>query len=1119
MQSPLLAADRTLTEEADPVSGTQAGRGRVRHATCIDIRPGPDSVPGAATADSQATLNSHAVAESRLGPSRYLAGVKIRILGPIEAEADGGLPLQLGGSRERALLARFALSPGQTISTDRLIDDLWGEDLPANPSNALQALVSRLRRVIGAETVVTRAPGYLLAIPPEAVDASRFRALVATASGENDPATRSRMLGEALSLWRGPALEEFQFEEFAMRESSALDELRLDATEGRIAADLDAGGGAELVPELERLVAEYPLRESLRASQMLALYRAGRQADALRAYSAARDTLGEELGIEPGPRLRELEASILMQEAHLGASAGVPATAVRADLPARLASFIGREAERAELASAFATSRLVTVTGAGGAGKTSLAIEVARGLQDEYPDGVWLVDLAPVDDDLVADALIRALHLEHAVGFGAEADAGTVATAVEYLRERRALLVLDNCEHVVEAAATAAEAVLLACPSVEVLATSRDRLGIPGELLWRMPPLDVSDTSSDAIRLFVERAQAVSPSFSPSPSDFAHIADICRKVEGMPLAIELAAARVRSLPVDEIARRLDTDLGILRDGPRQGVPRQQTLRATIDWSYDLLPEPEAELFASLSVFHGGFSLAAVEALVDSRQLDVTEVLDTVERLIDSSMMVPMPAGGDGRYRLLETLRMYAAEKLAAGAGEDGAMRRLLDFYLDEMSPAQDALRGPDQLVWLDRMEEDHPTLRSVLDWSTSNAPDDGLRLASMLGWFWFLRGSGEEARRRFAELLDASGPGAPACARADAHFFHSLMSPTPETAQAGFETARSIYSEVGFGPGIANADAMIAAWGFDVDATNARLERASELATDSGYEWGVALIRFLQAGVASLVKDNEVAIRLANESTSRFAALGDRWGQGYSLYSAGVALRALGRYDAAEEALRSALENARPMRLRREMAPVMSELASIAMMRDDFASAESWLIDAQRYADDVPFAGSQGMVRNARGRLARLRRDPHEALRLHEEAIDFYQRADSGGGLAYSHSCAGFAEEMIGNTDSAMSHHLVALEHAQQPHDVFAVALALEGLGAALIATGEAARGVKLIGAGLAAREDAGAPLPSGERFDIDRALETAGADFSGALEAGRQLGLERAMALAASLR
>ena len=1052
--------------------------------------------------------------------ARYSAGVDVRILGPVEAHVDGEA-LPLGGLRERALLALFALSPGQTISTDRLIDELWGEDLPANPSNALQALVSRLRRVVGPDTVVTRAPGYFLDVAPEAVDATRFRALVDTAGGETDPAVRSRLFGEALSLWRGLAFAEFPSDEFAQRESSALEELRLAAIEGRIAADLESGGGAELVPELEQLVAAYPLRESLRASQMLALYRAGRQAEALRAYTAARDVLGEELGIEPGPELRVLEASILMQDPSLRPAQ--PDAAPRATLPARVASFVGRQKEMAEIAAAFTSSRLVTLTGAGGVGKTSLAIEVARTRQADYADGVWLVELAPVTESaLVAETLVTTLHLEQVVGFGAgtSPDLDSMMRVVEYLRARRTLLILDNCEHVIEAAAALAETILVACPSVDVLATSRDRLGTPGELLWPVPSLGVTARSSDAIKLFVERARAVNPSLSLGLAEIDHIRDICTKVDGLPLGIELAAARVRSLPVAEIALRLDRDIGVLRGGPRGAVHRQQTLRGTIDWSYRLLPPKEADLFACLSVFRGSFALQGAEAAASPELFEVPEVLDSLERLIDSSMVAPISFEAAGRYRMLETLRVYAEEKLAGAHNADATMRRLLEYFLQSMAPAEDGLRGADQLAWLDRIEADHDTLRGVLDWAAIHSPNDGLRLAGMLGWFWYLRGSGAEARQRLTDLLEAAGPDANPRALGDAHFFHSVCDPIPEHARSGFEAARDAYALAAHDPGIANAKAMIAAWGFEPEETILRLEEAADLSADAGHEWGVALVRFLQAAVASHANNNTTAVRFADEATAHFAALGDSWGQGYSLYAGGWALRALGEYDKAEETLRAALEHARPMRLGQVMAPVMSELATIAMIRDDFEAAQRWLTDAQRHADEVPFAGSQGIVRNAKGRLARLQGDLDEALRLHREAVDLYQHGDTHGYLAYSHSCAGFTEEMIGNLDAARSHHLAALDDAHKTGDVFAIALALEGMGATLIAAGNLPQGVELLSAGLAAREAAGAPLPSGESLDVDRALETAGigltvAELETAIEAGRNLAIDAAIEMA----
>ncbi len=1046
--------------------------------------------------------------------------MEIRILGPIEATA-GGEALPLGGLRERALLAVMALSPGRVLGSDRLIDELWGEDLPANPANALQALVSRLRRSVGAEVIVTRPPGYVLDVPPDAVDAVRFRTMVAAARHEPDPAERGRRYRQALALWRGPALAEFTGEESLVRERALLEELRLQAVESRIAADLEVGDASEVVPELERLIADHPLREGLRASHMLALYRQGRQADALRAYTEASRLLGEELGIEPGPELRAMEEAILMQEPRLGA---MPVTSPRRvaapALPARIASFVGRTEEMAEVRAAFGGSRLVTLTGAGGAGKTSLAIEAARALEQEYPDGVWLIELAPVmEATSVPDALVAALHLELGGEIRGRHDLDPLVAVVEFLRHRSALLILDNCEHVVHAAAAAAEQVLLACPAVDVLATSRDRLGIPGEVLWRVPPLGVGDDRSDAVTLFVERARAVNPSFAPDADDVAAVADICRRVDGMPLAIELAAARTRTLAVHEIARRLHDGIGVLSGGPRHGSKRQQTLAATIDWSYRLLRSEDRELFARLAAFRNSFSLEAAENVAPTGWT-AAAVLESMERLIDASMVAPVAAVASMRYRLLDTLAAYASERLAETDETDEVIARLLDHYLGMVADAEDGLRGPEQLEWIERIEADLPTVRSVLDWAASHEPTEGLRLAGMLGWFWYLRGSGQEARQHFETLLDAVGEAVDARTRAQALFFRALHDPHIEAAREDFEAARDAYLEAGDTAGVAHSLAMMAAWGFDRVETGALIEEAAALCAESGYAWGAALISFLSAGVAAVANDVDASARFAEDAATRFAALGDRWGQGYSLYSLGVARRAMGDYPGASAALLAALDHARPMRLRREMAPVLSELASIAMMQGEFAEAASLLARAREYADEVPFAGSQGMVRNAQGRLARLQGDHESARRLHREAVALYEESRNPGGLAYSLSCLGFAEEWGGDFAAATRHHLDALHHAEASGDVFAVALALEGVGAAAIVAGDAGRGVTLVHAGLALREAAGVPLPPGEWVEVERAFDAAqhvltADEMEAARQSARRLDLDQATALA----
>lgn len=719
---------------------------------------------------------------------------------------------------------------------------------------------------------------------------------------------------------------------------------------------------------------------------------------------------------------------------------------------------------------------------------------------------------------------MSALGLDHAAEFGAaggrEVDAAEAV--VEYLRDRNSLMILDNCEHAIDAAAACVEQILLACPGVEVLATSRERLGIPGEILWRVPPLRLAagNGRSDAVTLFVDRARAVNPSFAPARQDLDYVLQICQRLDGMPLAIELAAARVRSLSVQELALRLDSGIGVLAGGPRTAAQRQRTLRATIDWSYQLLGPAERDLFACISVFLGSFTLPAAEAAASPTLFAEHGALDCLDRLIDSSVVTPTPVASGVRYRMLETLRIYAKEKLTESGNTDAVMSRLLDYFLEALEAAEDDLRGPNQIDRLDRIEADQETLGRVLDWGEVHAPARALRLAGMMGWFWFLKGSGTEARSRMGKLLEAGGPTADARSRGDGQFYLSLHDLRPDRVRSGFEAARAAYAEGGYDLGVANAMVSSAFWGADLAETTALLDESADLYTVAAYDWGVALVRFLQAGIAMHASDIATAIRLGEEATKLFAAIGDSWGQVYSWLTVGAVLRARGDYDEAERAFRSASDHAGPMRFHREMAMLMSELASIALMRHQYDSAEQLLLEAQEYADEIPFSASQGMVRNARGHLARLRGEIDESRRLHTRAIEVYEQGENPAGLAYSHSCLGFTEEIADNLKAARSHHLMALERAQEAKDAFAVALGLEGLGATLIAGGESVRGVEMISTGLAVRERAGTPLPSGERSDVHRALEAAATALDAvalqqAVTAGRDMELEVAVSLA----
>ena len=571
--------------------------------------------------------------------------MEVRFFGEFEA-VEGGVPVPVRGAKQRTVLALLALHRGQPVSADRLIDALWGDGQVANPVNALQAQIGQLRRTLGATAIVTSDAGYALDIGPDDVDAARFEQLVAKGRRlleEGETALASTALGEALRLRRGEPLTEFAYAGFADAERAHLAELTLVAIETRAEADLVLGRHGELAGELEALCREHPLRERLWELLMLALYRAGRQAEALRAYTEARDRLVDELGIDPGPALRELEARILAQDPSLAAAGpagleAVPAPMATGNLRERLSSFVGRTAELQELSEAVRSSRLVTLIGPGGVGKTRLAVEAAATLREEHRDGAWLVEFASVTEpEGVAPAVAGALGAAAAGLIGPPSPDSTVELIVRYLAGRSLVVVFDNCEHVIDQAAALAETLAGTVPGLRLIATSREPLGVPGEVLVPVGPLALPA----AVELFVDRARAVRPGFTADGHTRPVIDDICRRLDGLPLAVELAAARLRSLTLATLAERLDDRFRLLTVGARTALPRQQTLRAVVDWSYDLLFEDERRLFARLSVFAGGCDLDAAEAVCADDQVPAGEVLDVLSRLVDKSLVAAL----------------------------------------------------------------------------------------------------------------------------------------------------------------------------------------------------------------------------------------------------------------------------------------------------------------------------------------------------------------------------------------------------------------------------------------------------------------------------------------------
>jgi predicted ATPase/DNA-binding SARP family transcriptional activator len=680
--------------------------------------------------------------------------VEFQLLGPLAVVDDDGHEITLRPGRQRALLALLVLRAEQMVSSDVLVEELWGEAPPPTALKMLRNQVSGLRRALGPGTrLETRPGGYRLRLAHGERDIDRFEQLLAHGQERlgNDPEAAAANFRDALALWRGQPLADFAYEPFAQTEVARLEERWLLAFEGRVEAELALGRHSDLVAELEVAVAQHPLRERLHGQLMLALYRSDRQADALQAYQDARRMLVDELGIEPGADLRRLHQAILTQDADL--EAPVAATPRPSRLPVPPSRLIGRSEDCAQLVKVLRGDdvRLVTLVGPGGVGKTSLALHVAHQVESEFPDGAWFVELAPAaDPGHVPSAIAKTLSLRPLPG------EPTDQAVMRFLGPKRALVVLDNFEHLLGAASLVSE-LLSSARRLVVLTTSREALRLRQEQRYTVAPrpvpavgqpTEVEQTAAGA--LFVERARSHNPDFEPTAANADAIIDICRRVDGLPLAIELAAARTSLLTAEELNGRLAEAFDALGSGPRDAPARQRTLRATIDWSHRLLSTREAETFARLSVFAGG---ATVEAAQDVTGAD----LATLEGLVDKQLLLRQPVA-PARLVMLETVREYARERLSA---DDEAMQvhlRHCLHYLALAERAEPELFTHGEAEALRRLDTELHNLRAALHWSLHHGESGlTLRIAGQLAYFWNVRGMSAEGLGWVEAALDAGG--------------------------------------------------------------------------------------------------------------------------------------------------------------------------------------------------------------------------------------------------------------------------------------------------------------------------------------------------------------------------
>ena len=884
-----------------------------------------------------------------------------------------------------------------------------------------------------------------------------------------------------------------------------LEALRLGALEDRIEADLAGGADEGLVAELDELVTMHPRRERPHGQLMRALARAGRQADALALYERLRGRLADELGVDPSEELQAIHLEVLRGEAAQPAPGGAvrpgptpgeptgrvaadpwPAAPARTNLRAQITSFVGRDDDIARITGVFAGARLVTLTGPGGAGKTRLAGEAAARLVDRMPDGVWMVELGSVVDpaDLPQAVLsllgARELALLAPRGVGAMPPADRL---VEALAGKRLLLVLDNCEHLVADAAALADLLLARCPGVRVLATSREPLGITGEVLHPVAPLALPDDGAGpeealrypAVRLFADRAAAARPSFGVDAATLGPVLRICRALDGMPLAIELAAARLRALSPEQVAGRLDDRFRLLGDGSRRALPRHQTLRAVIDWSWDLLGDAERVLLRRLAVFAGGATLDAAERVCAGPGLDgpaPDEVLYLLASLVDKSLVVAGEGVGEVRYSMLETVRAYGEERRRE-AGEDEALRRAhAGYFLDLAERAEPRLRRGDQQRWVDRLVAERDNLHAALRWAVDRQ-DAALahRLVAALGWYWFLRSLRAEATEWATQALALPGE-VPPVVRARVLVVGAFIAISGgvdvDRSMARLEEARDIVRRLPAGdpershPMLAFLDVM---WHLlqNDDATALEFARKLDGQPDP---WVRALGHAMVGGLLVNLGEADEAEREFDRALGEFRELGDRWGLGQALVSRAELSTARGRHDEAAAALQEAREVFVGLGDREDVGQIVIRLAGERARAGQVAQAREDLALAERIADEVGAEDQKFFIRHMLGDLARMEGRLDEARELLDAAIDRF--AEVGHPVFQRHALLlvsrGRVDMAAGDLAGARRWCDRALESAGTSRDRPVIARVVELLAETYLAGGDAERAAVLLG-------------------------------------------------------
>ncbi len=903
------------------------------------------------------------------GQTATSTALRVRTLGSFAVHSGGRLiPAHSWRARRAGGLFKVLLgASGFTLPREQAEELLWPEaDGDAARHNLHNALYT-LRRLLGsASRSVVSLDGDVLRLLPPAdphwLDALDFEHAAHRALAAHDP----QQCRDALALYLGEYLPDDPYEEWALTRRGMLGDLRLALLLHLSALSGAVGGLTEAEHCLRQALLQDPSHEDATAQLMTLLIASGRRADALRAYNDLATALDHDLGVAPSADLAALRAQVLTQQvAPTAAGQQPPATAParRTNLILPLTSFVGRTRDREDVLQLLSRARLVTLTGAGGCGKTRLAVQVADSLVDAYPDGVWLIplDATPAGGDSsvrVARAIATALGVQE------ERGRAMSATLAAFLAPRSLLLLVDNCEHLSTACASLAAALLSAASRLRILATSRERLGVPGEVLHHVASLAVPSpaapvnalTSYDAVALFVDRARSVSTLDMSSPAVTPVVAQICRRLDGIPLAIELAAARVSTLPLQTLAARLDDCLGVLAGGPRVTLPRQRTLRATIDWSYALLSDRERAVLRRLAAFSGGWTIDASQKVCELGGSSVHEerpaapyrddFVEAVSSLVGKSLVQMHGYGGETRYALLEPVRQYAAEALQAAAEVRQVRDRHLAWCVELAESAQPALwGGPERDAWMNRLESEHDNCRSALRWSVDRRNlESGLRLACALRRFWDVRGYGREGLEWLDALLEhaVSAEVAPAI-RAGALVDSAVLayglnnySHAARRAKRGLALCKTLGGLEGMADAL-NVLGMIASDKEDLDSASERYSEALVLYRQLGNQRRIAAMLCNLGNVAYFRAEYRRAVEMYCDAREVFLASGEVVSLAMTLSNMGAALRELGDMDRATQTLELSAEYARQAGAASELAHALNNLGDVAFRSGQYA--------------------------------------------------------------------------------------------------------------------------------------------------------------------------------------